>query len=559
MPLWKPESAAFSGAHLRRYRQIAATLIRYGFGDIVERLHLEPYVAWGRRLLGGKRYHPQEIPPLAERLRLACEELGPTFIKLAQILSTRPDLIPLSIARELARLQDTATPFASAEAKRIVEEELGVPLARVFEEFADRPLAAASIAQVHRARLVTGEDVAVKIQRPGIAETIAIDLTILYHLASLLERYGEEISFYRPTLIVEEFARTVTKELTFLVEAAHAERFARLLSQRPDVQVPQIVRRATTNRVLTMTFMEGIKITDLEGLTKAGYDRKRIADRGAEIFLEQIFIHGYFHADPHPGNLLVLPGEVICFLDFGMMGSLDKETRQHFTEILIAFMRGDASEVTAAMLNVAEWEREPDRQRLTEDIATFMDIHLYRPLSQFRVTEALRDILEITYRHRFHLPPMYILILKVLSQLEGIGRTLDPDFDLPTRLQPFVLRLGGRGIWGKLGEETLTLGRHLLGLPEEFSRTLNAFREGKVTVTVIRQDNEGTATDPGRATNRLSLAILVAAILITSSLFLVAAIGPLYGGYSLWGLVGLEISAVLAVLLIGSLFRSGLF
>jgi len=268
-PLWKPESAAFSGAHYVVYRQIAATLIRYGFGDIVERLHLEPYVAWGRRLLGGKRYHPQEIPPLAERLRLACEELGPTFIKLAQILSTRPDLIPLSIARELARLQDTATPFASAEAKRIVEEELGVPLARVFEEFADRPLAAASIAQVHRARLVTGEDVAVKIQRPGIAETIAIDLTILYHLASLLERYGEEISFYRPTLIVEEFARTVTKELTFLVEAAHAERFARLLSQRPDVQVPQIVRRATTNRVLTMTFMEGIKITDLEGLTKA--------------------------------------------------------------------------------------------------------------------------------------------------------------------------------------------------------------------------------------------------------------------------------------------------
>lgn len=558
MRLSKAEHALFSPRHIRRYRQIATVLLTYGFGDIVERLHLGSYLALGMRLLGGRYYRPPTPRPLEERLRLACEALGPTFIKLGQILSTRPDLIPLKIAQELARLQDMAPPFPAEEAKRIIAEELACPLREIFATFGEAPVAAASMAQVHRARLVTGEDVAVKVRRPGIEETIDVDLAILFHLASLLERHVEEISFYRPTLIVDEFARTIRNELTFTVEGAHAERFARLFSHRPEVRAPHIFRQATTDRVLTMTYLEGVKITDLATLTQRGYDPKRIADRGAEVFLEQIFVHGYFHADPHPGNILILPGEVLGFLDFGMMGYLDDQTRENLMEILIAFTTGNAGTVTEAMLAIAEYDDEPDRRRLTEDLATFMDVHVYRPLKQFRIVEAMRDILDITYRHRFRLPPVSVLMLKVLSQLEAIGRVLDPDFDLPSRIYPFVLRQAGRRTWSKRLQEAFNLWHHATRLPEELSLTLRALRQGKITVTFSSADGEKTATDRTRAANRLAVALILAAVIVASSLFIASSVGPAWGGYSLLGLIGFGIAGLIGAVFLVSLLRSGL-
>ena len=363
--------------HLNRYREILSVLFKYGFGDIIETLKIEQYIEVGLQMISKKRRDQIEKLSRAERVRMAVEELGPTFIKLGQILSTRPDLIPLEYSRELSKLQDNVPAFSHEAVKTIITEELGHPPEELFAHFDSRPLAAASIGQVHRARLVDGEEVVVKVQRPGIRKIVEIDLEILLHLASLMERHVEEMVVQRPTRVVEEFARSLEKEIDYTIESYHTERFSRQFMGEHTVYVPKVFRELNSSRVLTIEYIDGIKVSDTDRLKQKGCDLHRIAVNGADLIMKQIFVHGFFHADPHPGNIFILPNHVICFLDFGMMGRIRQDEREDFTDFVTSLAGRNERKITESVLRLSLYDVEPDREKLERDLMDLLEHQVY--------------------------------------------------------------------------------------------------------------------------------------------------------------------------------------
>lgn len=563
MRLRKLGSIARTYRNINRYRQILTVLFGYGFDGIIDRLNLGRYIEMGVRLVSRKQREEVEYLSNYERLRMACEELGPTFVKMGQVLSTRPDLIPIEMVEELSKLQDDVQPFPFAEARIIIEEELKTPLEDIFASFDETPIAAASIAQVHRARLITGEDVAVKIQRPGIPKTIGEDLVILFQLAGLLEHYIEELRLYRPTRIVEEFARTIRKEINFNLEASHTERFSRQFRDNTAIYVPKVFHHASTERLLTMEYIEGIKINDIALLEEMGYDRTLLAARGTDLILEQVFIHGFFHADPHPGNMLVLPGNVICLLDFGMMGHIDARDRELFTEGIMGYVYRDIPKITDAVLKIVGYHEEPERRALERDITTFADLHLYKPLKDIRVGEILEDLLDLISRYQFRLPPDIFFMIKAMTQVESIGLQLDPNFDITAKVRPFIKRLiterlQPKQLLLKAFDSTTALLGHLRDLPDDILVTLRQIREGKLHIAFEHKGLEHIIFELNRASNRLAFALIIAAIVIGSSFILAAEIGPSFFGLSIIGLIGFSFAGVLGLALLIFIIRSGI-
>jgi ubiquinone biosynthesis protein len=324
--------------------------VKHGFGDLVARSNLEKHIAFGKKFL--PRGGDARIASLSrwERIRMALEELGPTFMKLGQIMSNRPDLLPEELLVELTKLEDSIPPFSEEEAKQLVEEELNEPIASLFKEYMSTPIASASIAQVHKAVLTSGEIVAVKVQRPGIERVIETDIEIMLRLATLMEEHIQGTDILNPVGIIREFERSIRKEIDFTIEASHIERFGRNFQEDTTIYIPQVYRSYTTRKVLTMEFINGIKVSNIDALLESGNDPKIIANRGATLVLKQVFEHGFFHADPHPGNILVLDNNIICLLDFGMMGVLFPKHREYLGSIVVAIVNRDAERITKALL-----------------------------------------------------------------------------------------------------------------------------------------------------------------------------------------------------------------
>ncbi|RPJ75030.1 MAG: ubiquinone biosynthesis protein UbiB, partial [Acidobacteria bacterium] len=334
----KRTGPVFPALHLRRLREITTVLVKYGFPDVVSRLRLERTVAMGRRLR--LRGRPRPWGTRAQRLRLALEELGPTFIKFGQALSTRADLLPAELVAELSRLQDQVPPLPPGVAVAAVEAELGEPIAVVFREFDPEPVAAASIAQVHRAVLSSGEEVAVKVRRPGIETNIERDLAIMAQLARLADRYLPDADLYHLTELVSEFARSIRRELDLSLEGRTIERFARNFAADSSVKFPRVYRHRTTRGLLTLEYIHGTKVLEILP-AKEGLDPALVARRGADLMLRQVLEHGLFHADPHPANIFVLPGNVICLLDLGNVGRLDRAMRTALAALVEGIVRED--------------------------------------------------------------------------------------------------------------------------------------------------------------------------------------------------------------------------
>ncbi|MDD2672397.1 MAG: AarF/UbiB family protein [Syntrophales bacterium] len=547
--------------HIQRYRQILGVLFRHGFGDLINRLELGHSVDLGVRTMSGKSLR-MDRKGRAERLRMVMEELGPTFTKMGQILSTRPDLVPADLVAELSKLQDEVPPFPFGDVREIVQAELGMPLDAVFECMEEAPFAAASIGQVHRARLPAGREVAVKIQRPGIRETVEVDLEILRDLAGLAERRIPELKLYRPVRIVDEFARIIKREMDYTVEAGNMERFARQFQDNHRVRVPAVHRAFSTERVLTMEFVSGIKISEILKLDQAGLDRKAIAERGADLVLEQVFKHGFFHADPHPGNIVVLPENIVCYLDFGMMGYVDRRSREDFADLVYGYVQKSEEKTVAALLKIVETEQEPDLGELERDIRDFMEIHLYRPLKEIRLAGLLQDFMGILSKHRLILPENMYLMIKTLSQMESLGMMMDPDFDMTEKAAPFIRRIKaeryrpGRIISGLVdsGEEWLD---HVRSVPAEVRAVLSQVRLGKAQIGFEHRGLVSLIFEMDRSSNRIAFALIISSLIIGSSLIIATDIGPYLFGFPIIGLAGFTVAGIFGIWLVIAIFRSG--
>ncbi|RTZ98255.1 MAG: AarF/ABC1/UbiB kinase family protein [Deltaproteobacteria bacterium] len=548
--------------HLNRYRQILSVLFRYGFGDLIDTLRIDQYIEVGLQMVSRKKRDRLERLTRAERIRLAFEELGPTYIKLGQVLSTRPDLIPLEFVTELARLQDDVPPFDFAEARKIIEAELGAAPDMLFDTMEKKPVASASLGQVHLARIKDGDRVAVKVQRPGIRKAIEIDLEIMLHLATLMERHVEEISLHRPVKIVKEFADTLEKEIDYTIEAGSMERMARLFLNDPTVYIPAVYRELTTTRVLTMEFVNGIKISDTERLDREGFDKKRITVRGANLYLTQFFEHGFFHGDPHPGNIFVLPDHVICLLDFGMMGTIDRQTRELFVDLIDSVIHHQETRSVRVLLKLADWDEEPNLRMLEKDLAEFNGRHLYKPLKDIELGPLLHHLLELAARHRLRFPPNLFLMMKALATVEGVACALDPEFNLIAQATPFIEqikleRMHPQRIADELSHLATDWYEFLSQFPQDLMEIIRQVRHRKLS---FRHDFTGLDTmldTYSQISNRISFSIVIAALIIGSALIVISEIPPLIFGISLIGIIGFFAAALMGIWLLFAIIRKG--
>jgi ubiquinone biosynthesis protein len=544
-----------------RYREIATVLTRHGLAWLIAVLDLERFIALPRRLIGRRRL--AEVSTTPEHLRQALEELGPTFIKLGQVLSTRPDLLSPEYQRELAKLQDRAPAVAVSEVRAVLVAELGQSVETAFATFDDEPLAAASIGQAHTATLPDGTAVVVKIRRPGAVEQIEADLGIIQQLATAASRRWAFADRYDLEGLAHEFAQTLRAELDYLREAGNAERFAANFRDDSAVHVPRVYRQLTTARVLTLERLSGIKIDDLAALDAASIDRRALAERAATIILKMIVDDGFFHADPHPGNFFVEPGGRIGLIDYGMVGVIDTLTRDRLARLALAISSQDAGALVDALLELGVARLPPERDLLRRDLADLLARYYERALGEIAIGPLIAEVLALIRRYRLRLPPNLALLVKTVMMEEGLGTRLDPTFQMTTVLAPYARRLLLRHyspvLWARrfsqAGLEAADLGADL---PRHLRRLLGNLERGDLQLTVRPTDMEPLLRRAERLVNRLVLGILAAAFV--NGLAVLLSTYHL-AGWERWSgaffALGFTIAALLGVYLAWSILRSG--
>lgn len=546
---------------IRRSRQIVRVLIKYGFDHILELVNLSHLVARGRRLL---RRHNAVIAQLspAERLRLALEELGPTFVKLGQVLSTRPDLVPQTFIRELAKLQDMAPSFSFDQVTALIAAELGQDAATLYAELDPTPLAAASIAQVHAARLPTGERVAVKLRRPGIVEIVETDIDVMMGLAMLAERHIPGLDLYDPVGVVKEFARTIRREMDFTREGRTIEKFADNFKGTATLYFPKVYWDRSAKGVLTLEFIDGIKVSDSPALKRAGIDQKVIARNGAEIFLRMVLEHGFFHGDPHPGNVFILPGDIICLLDYGMVGRLDAKLRAYLADILMAIVKRDVDELISILLYSGEIAESPDVRTLRRDLSEFIDNYYELPLEEMEVSKMFMEFIELSATYHIKLQPDLILLAKALVTVEGMGRILDPQFDMMTILRPFVEnalkdRLSPPQITKNLTDLLWSYLNLTRTLPRDIKEIINRINRNKFKIDLEHRGLDHFIRELDKSANRLSSSLIVAALIVGSSIVMQIDKGPKLFEYPVFAFMGYTIAGVIGFWWVIAILRSG--
>ena len=512
-------------ASMARYTEIGRVLARHGLGFLASALGVERYLPFHRRLFGSRS--PVEPYGRPERVRLALEELGPAFIKLGQVLSTRVDLLPPDYIAELALLQDSARPLPSEVITRIVEDDLARPLSRVFLHFDDTPLAAASIGQVHAATLLDGTEVAVKVRRPGVVERIREDLEILRTLAAAASRRSRLLAEYDLVALVEEFAHTLRGETDYLHEARHAERFRMAFASTPWLRVPQVVWEATSERVLTLERIMGVKIDDLETLDAHGIDRRTVAERVAAMVLTMVLRDGFFHADPHPGNFFVADDSSIGMVDFGMVGRIDQRLQDQLVWALLAFSGGDLERQVDVLLELGIARPRVEREALRRDLAQLRSRYAGRSLGEIQVRQAVGDGIAFARRHRLQLPANLALLAKTLAMHEGLVRRLDPDFDLSSAMASYSRRVSLRqlspGVLGRWASQgAIDWGRLALELPQQLRRLMSLAERGDLEIGMRPSSFEPVLRRAERMVRMLIIGIVAAAAIVAAAVVFAA-------------------------------------
>lgn len=543
---------------IRRYREVIFTLAKYGFDDITERIG--PELRFWRRS-GKKRSTKGEVPTPA-RLRMALSDLGPTFVKFGQLLSTRPDILPESYVYELEKLQDRVGPFDYSEVQRIFREELGKNPEEVLAEINPVPIASGSIAQVHAARLKTGEEAAIKVQRPGIHRLIETDLSILDEITSLIERRITELQWLRPRDVVAQFATMIRRELDFIAEAQAADRFRRNFHDDPAVYIPEVYWDYTTSRIITTELIKGVKPSDLESLEAEGLSRKAIAKNGARLVLKEVFEHHFFHADPHPGNFFVLEGNVIASVDFGIVGRLDEETTDQLGSLVFGVVRKNVNEIIRVARSMGLLRDLVDETMLRLDLLEFLDRYHGLSLGKLNAEEVIHDMLQILRRHRILLPVNLALIGRMLAISAGVGRKLDPEFDLIEEAKPFVSnfiarRFDPRRRLRSMMDTWESYQSVLKNLPDDIEDIMAKIKQGKMLVSLHHEGLNRFILEMDRSTNRLTFGLIVASLIVSSSFVMQVDIGPTFYGFPALGLVGYLTAGILGLWLVIAILRSG--
>jgi len=548
----------------QRSREILRVLTRHGFGYLVERANLPARLPFFRQFKKRKEFVPEESPrQMAAHLRAALEELGPTFVKFGQIISNRPDLLPQAFLEELRKLQDRVEPFDYSSAHKIVEQELKRPIKEIFKQFEEKPLASGSIAQIHPALLADGTPVVVKIKRPGIEKVVGTDILVLGKLAQLAERHIAELRPFRPKMIVDEFENAILREMDFLGEASYTERFREDFSKWKDVFTPRVFWDYTTSNILTMERISGVKISEFQALEELGVDKKALARRLFSAFLHQYFSTGFFHADPHPGNLFVLEGGKLGIVDFGMVGHLRFEMRAALSRAFLALAQTDAEGLAEVYTDLGAFAPGGDISRLRSELLQLMDKYYGMPIGRVDMREIFFESLNIARRHKLRLPRELVLLGRSFTTILSLARSLDPELDAADVARPYARKLMFEKISPSYIAESLEsslaeIGTTLWRLPRQLKFFLKRLSRGEFQISISHTGLEKLITELDRASNRLAFSVVIAAIVIASSIVIAAKVGPLvYENVSLLGVVGYLFAAVLGIWLVIGIVRSG--
>lgn len=541
---------------MRRYNQILRVLMRYGYQDIVK------YMEENRRFSFLRRFIPRSTRRIAlqynkwERMRLVCEELGPTFVKFGQILSNRPDLIPMDLAIELEKLQDSVPPMPEKEARRAVERELKDSVQRLFAWFEPTPFASASMAQVHRATLLDGERVALKVQRPGIEKVIREDIKVMYRVAEILEKRLPSVRSFDPVGLVENFEKSILKELDFINESINVQRFRINLENDKGrdqyAYAPKVFQEYTTPRLLTLEFIQGTKISRLRTLEQKGHDHKVIANRLAVSYFKQIFEYGFFHADPHPGNLLVLADGRICYLDFGMMGSILTKDLELFGQLFLSISRKEVRQIIKALLKLSDNAPVRRMRELEFDVNELVQKYAARDMHKNEMSTVLMELKDIITKYGLKVPTHFFLLGRSLVTVEGVIRHLDKDLDQLEMAKPYLIKAVARKLNPlKMAEKFLNTMYEFANYMEEFPQDLRTairkINSGEVRVDLRHQGIDPLVHTITRVTKQIITTLVITALLVSGTLLIIYKVHPFWWGTSAWGISALVTGILLAV------------
>lgn len=546
---------------LGRVQELATILVRYGFGDLVRRLGLTSALQRAGKLLPLGQIPELVGLPEPVRVRRALEEMGPTFVKLGQILATRVDLFSPEWIAEFERLQSHAPPVPLEAIRAQIQADHGAPPEVLFAWFDPEPLAAASIAQVHRARLVEGAEVVVKVRRPGIEQHVEADLRLLMRAAGFAED-SEEWRRFRPRDMVRQFRTSLMRELDLAAECRSAERIAANFAQRPELMVPAVHWRLTCERMNVQALVQGVPMSNLGGLDAAGLDRRVLARRGARAMLKMVFEDGFFHADPHPGNVFALVDGRIALIDYGMVGRLSDLRRGQVVTLLHGLVRRDSGAAVDVLL---DWTRESevDEERLQEEVDGLIDRYHSVSLQQLDLTGMLGEITVLLRRHGLALPPDLALLIKVFVTMEGLGRRLDPEFDMAAEAGPFLRRaMLARYAPGAVAQRGLRALAHasdiVVDLPRDVRRLMRSARAGNLRVRVDVDYLQQFGEQFAHSVNRLTVGIVIAALVIGSSIAMtVEEGGPTLFGMPAFSFIGYAGAGLAGIWLMFWVWRSG--
>ncbi|HEY6873598.1 MAG TPA: 2-polyprenylphenol 6-hydroxylase [Geobacteraceae bacterium] len=546
---------------VRRYRQIGRVLFKYGFDQLLEYLNLSHFIARGKRVFRRDEMKIARFSP-PERMRLALEELGPSFVKLGQLLSTRPDVLPKSYITEFTKLQDKVPSFSFTEVRSQIRSELEGEIENLFSSFDPEPIAAASIAQVHRARLISGEEVVVKVRRPDIVELVETDIDVLMGLALLAERHLPGSDIYDPVGLVREFARTIRREMDFAREGHTIEKFAGNFAGDRALYFPKVYWEKTAKGLLTLEYIDGIKVSDLDALEQAGLDGALIARRGADAFLKMVLVHGFFHGDPHPGNVFILPDNIICLLDYGMVGRLDEQLKGYLIDLLVAIIRRDVDEVISLLSYSGDLPDQLNIRALKRDLSEFIDSYYELPLQDIEVGRMLMEFIEIITTYHIKFQPALMLLIKALVTIEGMGRGLDPRFDMIKHLRPFLEkaikeRISPQHLTKDIREHLVSLAHLVKNLPKDLKELLTRINRNKFKIDLEHRGLDRFIQELDKSINRLSSSLIIAALIVGSSIIMQTNKGPLLLGFPVFAFLGYTIAGLIGLWWVIAILRSG--